>query len=108
MSILFYDHLINKKEIDEFIQASEEADNQKGKAAQLIDDIIFQGIVAMLLEKLEERHHHTFLNTVHDRPYDPEILAYLKDHIGPGVEDEIKQEAEKRLRQVEYFKHLGK
>lgn len=100
MPILFYDHLISKTEIEFLLNEVEEADNQKGKATQLIDDIIFQGIVAFLLEKLEPHHHHTFLTHVHDRPYDPEILAYLRDHAGPEIEDDIRKEADKLVKMI--------
>lgn len=100
MAILFYDHLITKSEIEELVDQTEEGANQKGKALQLIDDIIFQGIVSMLLERLEEPHHHTFLTTIHERPYDPEILSYLKEHIGPDIEDEIRSEADKLVKMI--------
>lgn len=100
MPILFYDHLITRSEIDDYLNNLEEEENQKGKALQLIDDIIYQGIVAFVLDHLEEHHHHVFLNTVHERPYDPEILGYLKDHIGPDVEDKIRQEADKLVKMI--------
>lgn len=100
MAILFYDHLISRTEIEELVTAAEEEANQKGKALQLIDDIIFQGIVDMILQKLAEPHHHTFLATIHERPYDPEILTYLKDHVGPDIEDEIRSEADKLVKMI--------
>lgn len=100
MAILFYDHLITKSEIEEQIRAAEEADNHKGKALQLIDDIIFQGIVSFILENLAVHHHHTFLTHVHERPYDPEIMSYLKTHVGPDIEDSIRAEAEKIIQQI--------
>ncbi|EKD52959.1 MAG: hypothetical protein ACD_61C00188G0002 [uncultured bacterium] len=100
MAILFYDHLIAKTEIEEILAGIEEAENQKGKALQLIDDIIFQGIINMILERLEDPHHHTFLAIVHERPYDPEIISYLKEHTGPDIEDEIRKEADKLVKMI--------
>jgi hypothetical protein len=100
MAILFYDHLITKTEIDNFITLSEEAENQKGKVTQLIDDIIFQGILSFILEHLEDRHHHTFLTQVHERPYDPEIISYLRDHVGPNIEDDLRSEADKLIKMI--------
>ncbi len=100
MAILFYDHLITKSEIEIFLEASEEADNQKGKALQLVDDIIFQGIVSFILENLETHHHHTFLTHVHERPYDPEIISYLRDNIGPHIEDDIRTEADHLVKMI--------
>lgn len=100
MAILFYDHLITKSEIEDLVRATEEEENQKGKALQLIDDIIFQGIVAFILENLESHHHHTFLTHIHERPYDPEILDFLRDHVGPGIEDDIRSEADRLVKMI--------
>lgn len=100
MAILFYDHLISKSEIEDLINASEEAENQKGKALQLIDDIIFQGIVSFILESLEEHHHHTFLTHLHERPYDPDIIVFLREKAGPEIEDNIRSEAEKLVKMI--------
>ena len=100
MSIIFYDHLVSKSEIHNCINCLEEEENQKGKALQLIDDIIFQGIISLILEKLELHHHHTFLTIVHERPYDPEIISYLKLHAGTNIEDDIRLEAEKLVKMI--------
>ena len=100
MSILFYDHLITKSEIEQLIQECEEQENQKGKALQLVDDILFQGIIDSILEKLEPHHHKTFLSAVHERPYDPEIISYLKDHVGPDIEGHIREQADKLVKMI--------
>lgn len=100
MAILFYDHLITKSEIETLIANSDEAENQKGKALQLIDDIIFQGIVSFVLENLETHHHHTFLTHVHERPYDPEIIVFLRDHVRPDIEDSLRQEADRLIKMI--------
>ena len=100
MSILFYDHLVVRTEIVELLANIEEAENQKGKAQQLIDDIIFQGIINLILEKLEPHHHRTFLTIIHERPYDPEIISYLKVRISPDIEDEISKEADKLVKMI--------
>ena len=100
MAPLFFDHLVIKTEIIELINQKTEPENQKGKALQLIDDIIYQGIIDHLLEKLNPKHHHTFLTQVHERPYDPELIGYLKEHVGPNIEEEIRAEANKIVKQI--------
>lgn len=100
MAILFYDHLVLKTEIHDHFNKLEEPENQKGKALQLVDDIIFQAVMSVILEKLEPHHHHTFLTTVHERPYDPEIIAYLRDKVGDNIEDEIRKEADKVVEMI--------
>jgi hypothetical protein len=100
MAPLFFDHLVIKTEIIELINKKEEPENQKGKALQLVDDILYQGIIGHILEKLHPKHHDTFLTQVHERPYDPELISYLKQHIGPEIEEEIRTEANKMVKQI--------
>lgn len=100
MAPLFFDHLVIKTEIVELINGKSEPDNQKGKALQLVDDIIYQGIMEHILGKLDPEHHNTFLTQVNDRPYDPELLAYLKEHIGPNIEEDIRKSANKIVKQI--------
>jgi len=100
MAILFYDHLISKISAVEIIESLDEEENQKGKALQLIDDIIYQSIIAHILDKLPTDHHGVFLSQVHERPYDPEILAYLKAHIGQDIEDQIRSAGDKVVKKI--------
>lgn len=89
MAPLFYDHLIDKSEIITFIDSSPAPENQKGKLKQLVDDIIHQGIVEFILQKLHPHQHDRFLNHLHTVPHDPEILVYLREQIGQTVEEDI-------------------
>ena len=100
MAPLFFDHLVIKTEILEIINHKDEPENQKGKALQLIDDILYQGVIDHILTRLDQKHHRTFLTQVSDRPYDPEVLSYLKENIGPDIEEEIKAAANKIVRQI--------
>lgn len=100
MAILFYDHLISKSEVIEIVGSLDEEENQKGKALQLIDDIIFQSIIAHILEQLSPKQHDLFLTQVHERPYDPEIISFLRDHIGPDIEEEIRQAGNKVVKKI--------
>lgn len=100
MAPLFFDHLVIKTQIIELVGKKPEAENQKGKALQLIDDILYQGIVAHILEKLNPQHHETFLSQVHERPYDPELISYLKKHVGPDIEEDIRKAANKIVKQI--------
>lgn len=100
MAPLFFDHLVIKTEVIELINQKPEPENQKGKALQLIDDILYQGIIDHILNKLNPQHHGTFLTQVHERPYDPELINYLKEHIGPDVEEDIRTAANKIVKQI--------
>ena len=100
MSILFYDHLVNKTEVLLFIEKLNQPENHKGKMKQLVDDIIHQGLVEYILQKLHPHQHHTFLSRLEAAPYDPELLNYLKDHISPDIEKELKDQAEKLIADI--------
>jgi hypothetical protein len=100
MAPLFFDHLVIKTQIIELINQKQEPENQKGRALQLIDDILYQGIIDHILENLHPKHHETFLTEVHERPYDPELLTYLKKHVGPDIEDNIRSAANKIVKQI--------
>jgi hypothetical protein len=100
MAPLFFDHLVIKTQIFELINQKPDPENQKGKALQLVDDIIYEGIIGHILEKLDTKHHQTFLSEVNDRPYDPELIAYLKKHIGPDIEDEIRKAGDKIVKDI--------
>ena len=100
MAPLFYDHLVIKTQIIELINQKQEPENQKGKAIQLVDDIIYEDIIASILEKLDSHKHAAFLSQVQDRPYDPELISYLKEHIGPDIEDNIRREADKVVKNI--------
>jgi hypothetical protein len=97
MPIIFYDHLFSKSEVTDLINSLDEAENQKNKLHQLTDDIIYQGIILMLLSKLSESKHNVFLEMVHERPYDMEIIIFLREHTHPEIEREITEEAQKLL-----------
>lgn len=100
MSIIFYDHLVSKIEIVEHIDSLPDSDSQKGKAKQLVDDIIHQGVMEYILSKLYSSKHKTFLEQVHHQPYDPEIISFLKDHVSPEIEAELTKVVDKLITDV--------
>ena len=100
MSIIFYDHLTPKEELLIIIKQSDAPENQKGKALQLVDDILHQGIVDFILKQLPDKHHRPFLKRLHSMPYDPEILTMLKKRIADDIEDKIREEADRLIKKV--------
>lgn len=97
MAIIFYDHLFSKAEVVDLINQVEEAENLRGRLHQLVDDILYQGIVNMILTRLSDKKHDLFLEMLHERPYDTEIILFLREHVHPDIETDIKTEAEKLL-----------
>lgn len=100
MSILFYDHLVDKTEVILLIEKSNQPENHKGKMKQLVDDIVHQGLMEYILQKLHPHQHNTFLSRVENAPYDPELIGYLKDHASADIEGQLQHEAEKLLAEI--------
>lgn len=100
MSIIFYDHLVDKTEVLLLIENSSQPENHKGKMKQLVDDIIHQGLIEFILQKLHPHQHNTFLTRVENAPYDPELISYLKDHSSVDIEGQLQREAEKLLAEI--------
>jgi len=100
MAIIFYDHLINKEEVIVLIDESPDPENTKHRAKQLVDDVIHQEIIGFILERLDTPKHRTFLTLVDERPFDPEIILYLRDHVGPTIETDLEQFANDLIRQI--------
>ena len=100
MSIIFYDHLIKKEEILILIDRTNEPENHKNRAKQLVDDVIHHEIVGFILERLDKSKHTTFLTLIDERPFDPEIILYLRDHVSPTIETELEQFAHDLIGQI--------
>jgi hypothetical protein len=96
MSILFYDHLIDKNEVFMLIEKTQAPDDQKNRLKRMADDIIHHGILEMVLQKLHPHEHDHFLRLVTNAPYDPLVLEFLRKHAGEDIEVEI----EKRGRNI--------
>lgn len=95
--ILFYDHLVDKTEINIYLDKFDAPDNHKGKIRQLVDDILHQGLLEFILQKLHPHQHTTFLDRFHAAPFDPELLEYLQDHASEDIDKELRTEANRLI-----------
>lgn len=100
MSILFYDHLIDRTPIHLHLQTLDIPQQKKDSFKQKIDDIIHSGILEVILQKLHPHHHHTFLDQLKNAPYDPHLLVYLKNNAGEDIEKEIIQQSERLIKLI--------
>jgi len=103
--ILFYDHLVDKTQILIHINSLDAPNNQKGQLRQLVDDIIFQGVIDLILSHLPRKHHHTFLSNFHQAPYDPELIIYLRTNAHPEIEIKIQNHSQVLVKKIK--KDLG-
>lgn len=96
--LLFYDHLIDKREILMIIESLPAPDDKKSKFKTMVDDILHTGILEFILQKLHPHKHQTFLSHLEKAPYDPEILSYLKEHVSFDIENQLKTESNRILK----------
>ena len=95
MSLLFYDHLINKKDLHDRLDSLDLPPESKSNFKKMIDEIIHTGLVEFILQKLHPHQHKTFLHQLDHTPYDPELIQYLRDHIDEEIENQIRDEGER-------------
>lgn len=98
--ILFYDHLIDKGEVIVLIDSLDIPTEKKSKFKHLVDDILHNGLLEYILQKLHPHQHHRFLSHLETAPYDPELLTFLRRHLGESVETDLQLEAQRLLKNV--------
>lgn len=93
MSKLFFDHLIELKEIDIQIKKISEIQEEREELWGLVDEMVHHKVMDCILDKLPKNHHEEFLDLFRKSPHDGDLLFnYLKKQIGENIESLIKQE----------------
>jgi hypothetical protein len=93
MSKLFFDNLIEFKEIDKQIKKVVKDSTEREELWLLIDEIIHHKVMGCILCKLSKEHHEEFLDMFHKSPHDEELIfKYLRTKIGDNIESLIQQE----------------
>jgi hypothetical protein len=93
MSKLFFDRLVELKEIDKQIKKVAKTSEEKEELWGLVDEIVHHKVMGCILDKLPRVHHEEFLDLFHKSPHDEDLLfTYLRKKVGDNIEDLIKQE----------------
>lgn len=93
MSKLFFDHLVELKEIDKQIKKVAKTSGEKEELWALVDEIVHHKVMGCILDKLPGDNHEEFLDMFHKSPHDEELLfSYLKKKVGNNIEELIRQE----------------
>jgi len=93
MSKLFFDNLIEFKEIDKQIKKVVKDSAEREELWLLVDEIIHHKVMGCILGKLPREHHEEFLDLFHKSPHDEELIfKYLRTKIGDNIESLIQQE----------------
>ena len=96
MSKLFFDHLVELKEIDKEIKKVAKTREEREEFWLLVDEIIHHKVMGCILDKLPRENHEEFLQMYAQKPLDTEfIFGYLKKKAGNDIEANIKQEIDK-------------
>lgn len=96
MSKLFFDHLVELKEIDREIKKIAKTAGEREELWGLVDEIIHHKVMGCILDRLPREHHEEFLELYTGRPHDEKLLFdYLKEKVGADMEEVIRSEMEK-------------
>jgi hypothetical protein len=79
MSKLFFDHLLELKQIDKKIKEVSKTPEEREELWRIVDEIIHHKIMGCVLDNLPIEHHHEFLEIFHGNPHSQKIIFdYLK------------------------------
>lgn len=93
MSKLFFDHLVELKEIDKEIKKVAKTSEERQELWMLVDEIVHHKALGCILDQLPRDNHEEFLELFHKSPYDEDLLfGYLKEKIGKNVRQILKTE----------------
>lgn len=96
MSKLFFDHLVEFKEIDKKIKQVAQTGVEREELWVLVDEIVHHKVMGCILDKLAKGDHEEFLHIFHKSPHDTELIfSYLKTKVGEDVEQVLKDEIDK-------------
>lgn len=93
MSKLFFDYLVDLKDIDKEIKKVAKTSEEREELWLLVDETIHHKVIGCILDKLPRENHEEFLGIFCDKPHDEKTLfEYLKKQIGDNIESLIRQE----------------
>lgn len=93
MSKLFFDHLLDLKDLDKEIKKVAKTSEEREELWKLIDEIVHHKVLGCILDNLPRKNHEEFLELFHNSPHDENLLiGYLKKQIGDNFEDLLRQE----------------
>lgn len=93
MSKLFFDKLVELKELDKEIKKAAKTREEREELWVLVDEIIHHKVMGCILDKLPREHHEEFLDMFAKKPHDEEyIFNYLKKKVGSDIEEIIRVE----------------
>ncbi|HUV72498.1 MAG TPA: hypothetical protein VMW25_05835 [Clostridia bacterium] len=100
MNKIFYDHLINIKEIVGELDNYELEVEEREELVAIIDETFHQHTLEIILTHLPSEYHQEFLDKFHQAPYDSQLLDFLREMMEIDIEEAIKGQAEKIKKEI--------
>ncbi len=93
MSKLFFDKLVELKEIDKLIKSIAQSPEEREELWAIVDEIIHHKVMGCILDRLPRADHEEFLQIYHASPHDEVLIFdYLKTKVGIDIEEQIKEQ----------------
>jgi len=92
MTKLFFDGLAILEDVEKEIKKVAQTTEEKEELWGLVDEMIHHKMLGNILDKLPEKKHEEFMIKFHERPFDVDLMGYLKKEIGENVEEILKTE----------------
>lgn len=89
MSKLFYDHLINMKEIQSKLDSYDLSKKEKKELLKMIDETIHHEVMDVILTHLPRKHHEEFLEAFTREPHHQKHILYLQEKTEVDIEGEM-------------------
>lgn len=111
MSRLFWDEIIDTKDLEKKVSALSRSSEEKQELWALVDEIIHHKVIGCILDKLPPEHHEEFLEHFSQKPHDPKIWEMLKAKATHDIEifiiKEVRDLADEILNYIETPKKHG-
>ncbi len=87
MSSIFWDNLILLPAVEAEIKTVAETEEEKHELWQIVDEIIHHRMLELILDVLNEEHHHEFLERFHQAPHDVIHFQYLDERTDKNIKE---------------------
>jgi hypothetical protein len=100
MSKVFYDYLVIKEEVDCELNNYRLDKEEKDELIDIIDQLLHHHVLNVILNHLPKDKHPEFVSRLQTSPGDDQLMEFLKQHIGPYIEEEIKKQSRKVKQEI--------
>ena len=100
MSKLFYDHLINIKEIIVVLDEYAIEDKEKQQILETIDETIHHHVLDVIFTHLPREHHEEFLEKLAVQPHHASLMEFIQERTDRDMEAEIRESFKRFLKEL--------